>query len=81
MADVNLRAFGALRELVGAQQQIRAADVTDLLARLRDEYGAEFDRRMQRTLVVVDETPTEHDDTKPFTDGAEVVLLPPFAGG
>ncbi len=81
MAVVTLRAFGALRELVGARQQVEADTVAGLLARLADEHGDEFRRRMTRTTVVVDEVPTEQDDTAPLEDGTEVVLLPPFAGG
>ena len=81
MAVVTVRAFGALRELVGARVEVDAASVAALLARLADQHGSEFVRRMQRTTVVVDEAPTEHDDTTPLRDGAEVVLLPPFAGG
>lgn len=81
MAAVTVRAFGAVRELVGARQQVEADSVADLLAQLRAEHGPEFDRRMERTSVVVEEDPVAHDDTSPLTDGVEVVLLPPFAGG
>lgn len=81
MAAVTVRAFGAVRELVGARQVLEASSVADLLAQLRAEHGPEFTRRMERTTVVVGEVPTAHDDTAELTDGAEVVLLPPFAGG
>lgn len=81
MAAVTVRAFAALRELVGDVHQRDATDVADLLAQLTREHGHEFTRRMQRTTVVVDDEPVAHDDTTPLRDGSEVVLLPPFAGG
>ena len=81
MAVVTLRAFAALRELVGGTQQIEAEHVAGLLAQLREQHGTEFDRRMARTTVVVNEQQVPHDDTSPLGDDAEVVLLPPFAGG
>lgn len=81
MAVVTIRAFGALRELVGDRQDVDAANVAALLAMLGSQHGPEFGRRMARTTVAVDGEPTDHDDTSPLRDGAEVVLLPPFAGG
>ena len=81
MAVVTLRAFGALRELVGPRHEVDATSVAALLDRLEEQHGPEFSRRMQRTTVVVDEVPTDPGDATPLRDGAEVVLLPPFAGG
>lgn len=81
MAVVTLRAFAALREVVGGTHEVEADHVAQLLADLAAEHGVEFTRRMQRTAVVVDDEPVDHDDTSPLADGAEVVLLPPFAGG
>lgn len=81
MAVVTVRAFAALREVVGAHRQLDAAHVAGLLAALTDEHGEEFTRRMQRAMVMVDEEVVPPDDTSPLADGTEVVLLPPFAGG
>lgn len=81
MARVTVRAFGALRELVGDRRDVEADHVADLLAGLRGTHGDEFDRRMARATVVVDDEQVGHDDTAALADGAEVVLLPPFAGG
>jgi molybdopterin converting factor small subunit len=81
VAVVTVRAFGALRELVGQHTLIEADHVAGLLALLAAEHGDEFRRRMTRATVIVGETTTGHDDTTPLQPGAEVVLLPPFAGG
>lgn len=81
MAVVTLRAFAALREVVGGSQQVEAEHVAGLLASLAEEHGEEFTRRMQRATVVVDDEPVSPGDATPLQDGAEVVLLPPFAGG
>lgn len=81
MAVVTVRAFAALRELVGDRRQVEAPHVAGLLATLADQHGEEFTRRMQRATVVVDEEVVAPDDTAPLAAGAEVVLLPPFAGG
>lgn len=81
MAVVTVRAFAALREVVGQTHQVEAPHVAALLAALAEEHGAEFTRRMQRATVVVDDEPVSPDDATPLRDGAEVVLLPPFAGG
>ena len=81
MAVVTVRAFAALREVVGGPHPVEAPHVAGLLATLADRHGEEFTRRMQRTTVVVDDEPVSADDTTPLADGTEVVLLPPFAGG
>lgn len=81
MAVVTVRSFGALRELVGQHRSLEAEHVAGLLDLLAAEHGDEFRRRMARATVVVGETTTAHDDTTPLAPGAEVVLLPPFAGG
>ena len=81
MADVTVRAFGALRELVGEPHAVEAASVAELITRLTAEHGEEFTRRMQRATVAVDDTTVTADDDTPLVDGAEIVLLPPFAGG
>lgn len=81
MAVVTLRAFAALREVVGEPREVEATHVAGLLAALEVEHGPEFSRRMQRTQVVVDDEVVAHDDTSPLADGSVVVLLPPFAGG
>lgn len=81
MAVVTVRAFGALRELVGAPHKVEAASVADLVDRLARVHGPEFTRRMQRATVAVDDETVAADDDTPLADGVEVVLLPPFAGG
>lgn len=81
MAVVTVRAFAALREVVGDRRQVEAAHVAGLLAALTDQHGEEFTRRMQHVTIVVGEDAVDPDDTTPLPAGAEVVLLPPFAGG
>lgn len=81
MAAVTVRAFGALRELVPTTCEVEADDVASLVAVLTLRLGPEFTRRMQRATVVVDDEVVAVDDDHRLTDGATVVLLPPFAGG
>ena len=81
MAVVTLRAFAALRELVGEAHEVEAPHVAGLLDALADEHGEEFTRRMQRATVVVDDEQVSPADETPLAEGAQVVLLPPFAGG
>jgi len=81
VAVVTVRAFAALRDLVGPPHQVEAPHVAGLLASLAEDHGPEFTRRMQRATVAVDDQQVPPDDTNPLADGAEVVLLPPFAGG
>jgi molybdopterin synthase sulfur carrier subunit len=78
---VTVRAFAGLRELVGERTEVDAEHVAGLLAALTDRHGEEFTRRMTRAQVVVGEDRVPADDTSPLAAGAEVVLLPPFAGG
>lgn len=81
MAVVTVRAFGALRELVGASTQVDAEHVAALVALLTERHGDEFSRRLERSTIAVDDEPVDATDTSPLGDGTEVVLLPPFAGG
>lgn len=81
MAVVTLRAFAALREIVGEAHQVETPHVAALLDALAAEHGEEFTRRMQRAKVVVDDEQVSPTDETPLVDGAQVVLLPPFAGG
>lgn len=81
MARVTVRSFAALRELVGPPHEREAASVAALVAQLRAEHGDELDRRLARSTIAVDDEQVRADDDRPLRDGAEVVLLPPFAGG
>lgn len=81
MVSVTVRAFAGLRELVGDRTTVEAAHVAGVLAVLREQHGDEFARRMQRSQVILGEDRVAQGDTTPLEPGAEVVLLPPFAGG
>lgn len=81
MVTVTVRAFAGLRELVGERTTVEASDVAGVLAALTDRHGEEFTRRMERAHVVVGEERVPVDDERPLPADAEVVLLPPFAGG
>ena len=81
MVTVTVRAFAGLRELVGDRTTVEAGSVAAVLAALTARHGEEFTRRMTRAQVIVGEDRVEPTDTRPIADGAEVVLLPPFAGG
>lgn len=82
MTVVAVRLFAALRDAAGeARTTVDAATVDDALARLRDRYGEAFARRLEVATVLVDGDQVEPTSTTPLRDGAELVLLPPFAGG
>ena len=78
---VTVRAFAGLRELVGGTTTVEASSVADVLAALTERHGDEFTRRMARAQVVVGEDRVAPDSTVALAPDAEVVLLPPFAGG
>ena len=81
--SVRVRLFAGLREAAGAGTVTsEAATVTALLAHLDATYGPIFAARRRTAKVLVDGeslAPDAYD--LPLRDGAEVVLLPPFAGG
>ncbi len=81
MAHVTVRSFAALRELAGPLRDAEADSITELLDQMSTELGDEFVRRLARSKIVVDGETTTRDDLTPLREGAEVVLLPPFAGG
>jgi molybdopterin synthase sulfur carrier subunit len=85
MADypstVCVRMFGALGAAAqGKEIHVEATRLDDLLTRLADIYGGEFDRILSMSSVLVDGV---HQEVAPLAlrPGAQVDLLPPFAGG
>jgi molybdopterin converting factor small subunit len=81
VALVTVRSFAALREIAGPIRDAEASSVAELLRDMTAELGDEFARRLARSKVVVDGDPTTAHDEAPLREGAEIVLLPPFAGG
>lgn len=79
--DVTVRCFGGLRDAAFATATVDAPDLPTLLRVLRERHGEPFSTRLERSTVVVDGEPTDPEDPTPLREGAEVVLLPPFAGG
>lgn len=76
-----VRYFAAAAEAAGAQEeQVRAADLGELLDRLEELHGAELGRVLARSSVLYD---GRYVDDRATPLGADSVLdvLPPFAGG
>jgi molybdopterin synthase sulfur carrier subunit len=79
---VRVRMFAALRDAAGtASAEVRADRVSQLLDRLREEYGEPFATRLELASVVVDGVPVPSGEDAELTGAREVVLLPPFSGG
>lgn len=78
-----VRLFAALRDAAQtAQVEVAApAPLAVVLADLSARFGERFDRRVQIAAVMIDGTPVSGDDDVIVPAGAEVALLPPFAGG
>jgi sulfur-carrier protein len=79
---VRVRFFAAVREAAGmAETEVDPAPLRDLLARLRDELGEEFGRRLAISSVLVDGSTWDHDDERMVAAGSEIAILPPVSGG
>lgn len=82
MTTVAVRMFAALRDAAGeARTTVEADTVADALRGLQSRYGDTFSRRLEVASVLLDGEPVEAGDTAPLAADAELVLLPPFAGG
>lgn len=82
-AQVTVKLFAALRDAAGVGE-VHVPAPTDVAAIRRDlseRFGQKFADRLQIAAVMVDGQPVAPDSTTPVAAGAEVALLPPFAGG
>ena len=79
MADVTVRYFAAAAEAAGTQQEtVTAATAGELRALLAERYGAAMEKVLRSGSFLVDGVVTRDPD-RPL--GAQVDVLPPFAGG
>lgn len=79
---MRVRLFAALADAAGARDvEVEAATVPDLLAELADGNDL-MAARLRTATVYVDREPVASDDRGvDLSDAAEVVVVPPFAGG
>lgn len=82
-ATATVRFFAALRDAAGTSQCDVGAPVQlpVMLADLTERFGERFAARVQIAAVMVDGTPVDRNGDILIPAGAEVALLPPFAGG
>ena len=80
---VTVKLFAALRDAAGTGEVLVAAPTTlpTLLQELSERFGQRFADRLGVAAVMVDGMPTDPESERPVPAGAEVALLPPFAGG
>jgi molybdopterin converting factor small subunit len=79
-----VRLFAALRDAAGTDVVEVGAPVplVELLADLEGRFGRRFAERLALAAAMVDGTPADKADGDAVVPaGAEVALLPPFAGG
>ncbi len=81
--DVSVRLFAALRDAAGTGEVRLPAPTTmaEVCAELVRRFGPRFAERLTLAAGMVDGVPTERDSEEAIRPGAEVALLPPFAGG
>ena len=79
MAEVVVRYFAAAAEAAGTQQEtLSASTAGELRAALADRYGPAMEKVLASGSFLVDGVVTRDPD-RPL--GAQVDVLPPFAGG
>ncbi|HEU5471671.1 MAG TPA: MoaD/ThiS family protein [Actinophytocola sp.] len=82
--DVRVRYFAGAKAAAGtAQEEVSApagATVADLVTTLGARHGAELSRVLTACGFLLDGVAVR-DRAAPLTEGAEVDVLPPFAGG
>lgn len=78
-----VRLFAALRDAAGTGEVTVAAPapLDRVLAELCDRLGERFAARLELAAVMVDGIPVDRSGDQVVGVGAEVALLPPFAGG
>jgi len=79
VAEVVVRYFAAAAEAAGTQQEtLTASTAGELRAALAERYGAAMEKVLKSGSFLVDGVVTRDPD-RPL--GAQVDVLPPFAGG
>lgn len=80
---VRVRLFAALREAAGAEYvDVEATTAAALVQELAERYGELMRSRLRVATLLVDGDSVPKTDVEvDLTAAAEIVLLPPFAGG
>ena len=78
-----VKMFAALRESAGTDAVEVPAPTTlpVLLADVRGRFGPDFTSRLTVAAIMIDGQPVDAGGDAAVPAGAEVALLPPFAGG
>jgi len=80
VATVKVRLFAALRDAAGtAEITVQAATLAEVRAQLSERFGPTFTARLERSRAWVGGLDVALDHA--LSDGDEVAILPPFAGG
>ncbi|GAB3647545.1 MoaD/ThiS family protein [Glycomyces tarimensis] len=78
---VTVRYYAGARAAAGtAQEDVAAADLGGLKASLAERHGAELERVLKASTLLVDGR-AAREDALVLADGTTVEVLPPFAGG
>lgn len=80
---MQVRLFAALRDAAGASVvEVEATTVAEVIEALGAAHGEVMARRLATATVFVDDVAVrDHRSTMDVRDAAEVVVVPPFAGG
>ena len=78
---VKVRYYAGARAAAGTNEEdVAAASVAELRAALTGRHGAELERVLKASTLLVDGR-AARDDALPLAEGTTVEVLPPFAGG
>ena len=81
MAQVVVRYFASARAASGlATEQVEASSVDQVLAAIAERHGARLAAIVQVSTLLVGGVRVS-DRSMPLSPGAELEVLPPFAGG
>lgn len=82
-APVTVRLFAALRDAAGTDEVLvdSPTSVAAVREALVDRFGPRFAERLSIAAVMVDGRPADPGSRAVLEPGAEVAMLPPFAGG
>ncbi len=80
---VKVKLFAALRDAAGVGEVEVELPTTPagIIDELSSRFGEKFAARVGIAAVMIDGEPVERDSDRAVHPGAEVALLPPFAGG
>ncbi|MEE8600580.1 MoaD/ThiS family protein [Euzebya tangerina] len=82
-SSATVKLFAALRDAADtAEVTVPApASLADVLIALEGRFGERFAARLEIAAVMVDGVPVDNPTEVSIAPGAEIALLPPFAGG